>query len=126
MGQTICAIIANRGEEGNTHIKDLSKENQQARRLHEPELDLVDVEARDVPEPDVARRALVRIAERLFPFMMVELGETDEPARLSAMICESVVKSEEFNYAKWKAIGRPKMSRMARQSIGKEARSMPP
>jgi len=41
------------------------------------------------------------------PFMKEELGELDEMDMLFVMICESVVKTEEFDYAKWKGIWRP-------------------
>lgn len=53
------------------------------------------------------------VAQRMFPFMMEELGELDEMAKCFVMICESVVKPEAFAYAKWKGIGRPKTSRTA-------------
>ena len=53
------------------------------------------------------------VAQRMFPFMMEELGELDDIARLFVMLCESVVKPEDFDYAKWNGIGRPKTSRTA-------------
>ena len=34
------------------------------------------------------------VAQGMFPFMMEELGELDEKARLFVMVCESVVKPE--------------------------------
>ena len=51
------------------------------------------------------------VAQGTFPFMREEFGELDEMARLFVMICESVVKPEAFDYAKWKGIGRPTTSR---------------
>ena len=53
------------------------------------------------------------VAQGTFPFMREEFGELDETAKLFVMICESAVKPEAFDYAKWKGIGRPTTSRTA-------------
>lgn len=51
------------------------------------------------------------VAQSTFPFMREEFGELDEMDRLFVTVCESVVKPEAFEYAKWKGIGRPTTSR---------------
>lgn len=51
------------------------------------------------------------VAQGMFPFMREEFGELDEMDRIFVTVCESVVKPEAFEYAKWKGIGRPTTSR---------------
>ena len=51
--------------------------------------------------------------QRLFPFVMNDVGELTEKNKLFVAVCEAAVKPETFEYAKWKGIGRPPVDHMA-------------
>ena len=53
------------------------------------------------------------VSQGVFPFMLNEVGELTDKNRLLVVVCESIVKPEEFAYARWKGIGRPPVDHMA-------------
>ena len=53
------------------------------------------------------------VSQGVFPFMLNEVGELTDKNRLLVVVCESIVKPEEFAYAKWKGVGRPPADRLA-------------
>lgn len=53
------------------------------------------------------------LSQGVFPFMLNEVGELTDKNRLFVVVCESTVKPEEFEYARWKGIGRPPVDHMA-------------
>ena len=64
-----------------------------------------------IPSCTELSSALERSRPGYVPFMREEFGELDEMDRLFVTVCESVVKPEAFEYAKWKGIGRPTTNR---------------
>jgi len=52
------------------------------------------------------------MSQKVFPFVMDEVGELDQDHKLFVTVCEAVIDTNEFNYAKWIGNGRPKIDRV--------------
>lgn len=52
------------------------------------------------------------ISQKVFPFVMDEVGELDKDHRLFVAVCEAVIDTNAFDYAKWIGNGRPKIDRV--------------
>ena len=52
------------------------------------------------------------LSQKVFPFVMDEVGELDQDHKLFVAVCEAVIDTDEFNYAKWIGNGRPKIDRV--------------
>ena len=53
------------------------------------------------------------LAQGVFPFVMDEVGELTDKNRLFVVVCEATMKPEEFEYARWKGVGRPPVCHMS-------------